>query len=82
MKTIAIKQIIRDDGSIANIAPENPWPPIGSMRVVSDGTNYTIYEEGDELPPEPPSSTIIPELTLQEKMQKIVDLANELGVEL
>jgi len=33
----------------------NPSEPIpaSSVHVVCDGTNYTVYEEGDELPPEP-----------------------------
>ncbi len=27
--------------------------PTNAIRVVCDGTNYIVYEEGDELPPEP-----------------------------
>ena len=27
--------------------------PTKAIRVVCDGTDYIVYEEGDELPPEP-----------------------------
>ena len=32
-----------------------PAEPIltNAVRVVCDGTNYIVYEEGDELPPDP-----------------------------
>lgn len=34
------------------INPSQPIPT-SSVRVVCDGTNYTVYEQGDDLPPEP-----------------------------
>ena len=33
------------------IKPSEPIPT-NALRVVCDGTNYIVYEEGDELPPE------------------------------
>lgn len=50
MKTIAIKQITRDDGSIANQPDyEGNWPPSDAISPVrSDGTNYTYYAKGEE----------------------------------
>ena len=33
------------------IKPSEPIPA-NAIRVVCDGTNYIVYEEGDELPPE------------------------------
>jgi len=26
--------------------------PVSAIKIVCDGTNYTVYEQGDELPPE------------------------------
>ena len=34
------------------INPSEPIPT-NAVRVVCDGTNYIVYEVGDELPPEP-----------------------------
>ena len=34
------------------LKPSEPIPAT-ALRVVCDGTNYTVYEQGDELPPEP-----------------------------
>jgi len=34
------------------LTPVEPIPA-NAIRVVCDGTNYTVYEQGDELPPEP-----------------------------
>lgn len=33
------------------IKPSEPIPAL-AVRIVYDGTNYIVYEEGDELPPE------------------------------
>ncbi|HQZ60635.1 MAG TPA: hypothetical protein PLQ39_13245 [Acinetobacter sp.] len=33
------------------LKPSEPIPT-NAVRVVCDGTNYTVYEQGDELPPE------------------------------
>ena len=46
MKIISI--VLVDDV----IKPSEPIPA-NAIRVVCDGTNYTVYEQGDELPPEP-----------------------------
>ena len=46
MKIISI--VLVDDV----INPSEPIPA-NAIRVVCDGTNYTVYEQGDELPPEP-----------------------------
>lgn len=32
---------------------EMTWPQDTAIKIVCDGKNYTVYEEGDELPPEP-----------------------------
>ena len=34
------------------LKPSEPLPAT-ALRVVCAGTNYIVYEEGDELPPEP-----------------------------
>jgi len=34
------------------LTPSEPIPDT-AIRVVCDGTNYTVYEQGDELPHEP-----------------------------
>lgn len=34
------------------LQPSSPIPP-EATNVVCDGKNYTAYEKGDELPPEP-----------------------------
>ena len=34
------------------LKPSEPIPAT-AVRVVCDGTNYIVYEDGDELPPEP-----------------------------
>lgn len=34
------------------LKPSEPIPAT-ALCVVCDGTNYIVYEEGDELPPEP-----------------------------
>ena len=34
------------------LKPSEPIPA-NALRVVCDGTNYIVYEDGDELPPEP-----------------------------
>ena len=34
------------------LKPSEPIPA-SAVRVVCDGTNYTVYEQGDELLPEP-----------------------------
>lgn len=34
------------------LKPSEPIPA-NAIRVVCDGTNYTVYEQGDELPLEP-----------------------------
>ena len=34
------------------LKPSEPIPN-SAIHVVCDGTNYTVYEQGDELPPEP-----------------------------
>ncbi len=46
MKIISI--VLVDDV----IKPSEPIPA-NAIYVVCDGTNYTVYEQGDELPPEP-----------------------------
>lgn len=33
------------------IKPSEPIPA-SAVRIVCDGTNYIVYEDGDELPPE------------------------------
>lgn len=37
---------------------EMTWPQPTAIRIVCDGTNYTVYEDGDELPPEPKNNTL------------------------
>jgi hypothetical protein len=32
---------------------EMAWPQDTAIKIVCDGKNYTVYEDGDELPPEP-----------------------------
>ena len=34
------------------LKPSEPIPT-NAIKVVCDGVNYTVYEQGDELPPEP-----------------------------
>ena len=34
------------------LKPSEPIPA-SAVRVVCDGTDYTVYEQGDDLPPEP-----------------------------
>jgi hypothetical protein len=34
------------------ICPASEFP-VSAIKIVCDGTNYTVYEQGDELPPEP-----------------------------
>ena len=38
---------------VGNILKPSEPIPANAIRVVCDGTNYTVYEQGDELPPEP-----------------------------
>ncbi len=45
MKTIGTVNI---DGVIS---PVSEFPD-SAIKIVCDGTNYTVYEQGDELPPE------------------------------
>ena len=42
------------DAVIVNdvISPVSEFPD-SAIHVVCNGTNYTVYEQGDELPPEP-----------------------------
>ena len=46
MKTIDIKVI--DDV----ISPVSDFPD-SAIKIIFNGTEYVVYEEGDELPPEP-----------------------------
>jgi hypothetical protein len=32
---------------------EMTWPQPTAIKIACNGENYTVYEEGDELPPEP-----------------------------
>ena len=34
------------------ISPVSEFP-VSAIKIVFDGTNYIVYEQGDELPPEP-----------------------------
>lgn len=54
MKTIPVEHV----GEA--IQPSEPFPDT-AIKVVCDGQNYTVYEEGDELPPEPPAADPVPE---------------------
>jgi hypothetical protein len=49
MKTIPIQQV----GEA--LQPAEPIPET-AIRVICDGKNYTVYEQGDELPPEAPAT--------------------------
>ena len=46
MQTIATVNI---DGVISPVSES----PKNAIKIVFNGTNYIVYEQGDELPPEP-----------------------------
>lgn len=46
MQTIATKLV--DDA----LCPVSPFPD-SAIKIIFNGTEYVIYEDGDELPPEP-----------------------------
>lgn len=54
MKTIPVTK------TAAGIAPSEAIPNT-AVRVVCDGENYTVYEDGDELPPDPHAADAQPE---------------------
>lgn len=41
-----IKAILKEGGLI----PESPLPKENVVMIVCDGTDYIVYEQGDELP--------------------------------
>lgn len=44
-----IKAILKDGG----LQPESPLPKENVAMIVCDGTDYIVYEQGDELPVQP-----------------------------
>ena len=58
MKIIPVKHITNDDGTTSNTPDCNgAWPPQGAVRIISDAENYTVYEDGDDIPPDPPPAS-------------------------
>jgi hypothetical protein len=52
MKTIKAIKVI-GAGGVEVIQPEAPLPTAAFLRIVCDGLKYTVYEEGDTVPPMP-----------------------------
>jgi hypothetical protein len=67
-----IIQIIQVDGvnKPAEDFPDN------AIRIISDGTNYTVYEMGDEIPPEP-TPALNPNVEI---IAKIIALEDQTGL--